>query len=138
MRCSRWSSLALSGLSALALAAPAHAANLAIADDGLSLMAGDGGARTRITPRGGAEFSDPSWAPDGRRLVALRTTGAGAERERSALYVVSLDGGRAAPLRGAENLISPAWSPNGATIAAVRITNVKSEIVAIDAGGGAP
>src|SRR4051794_8075029 len=88
MRCSRWSSLALSALSALAAAAPATAATLATADgERLGLVRADGTGREVHGPAG-VLLTNPSWSPDGQRLVVYATHRPGTESERRGLAVV--------------------------------------------------
>ena len=139
MRSSRWSSLALSALSALALAAPgsARAATLAIGDGGLLLVGADGRGAVRRAVERNVTLGDPSWSPDGMRLVLDGVRQLGNPDEAGALYVVGARRGAPVKLPGSDGLLRPAWSPDGATIAAVRsAANGGREIVALPAAGG--
>lgn len=60
----------------------------------------------------------PRWSPDGTRLLFLSDR---AEREKSKLYLISLNGGEARALGDLESELSaPAWSPDGTRVAALR------------------
>jgi TolB protein len=62
---------------------------------------------TRYLPNDGADYEDPSWAPDGRHLVASRTV-----RYQSALYLLdTVSDAPVALLAGGGDWFSPAWSP---------------------------
>ena len=63
---------------------------------------------TRYLPNDGADYEDPSWAPDGRHLVASRTV-----RYQSALYLLdTVSDAPVALLSGGGDWLSPAWSPH--------------------------
>src|SRR4051812_21898513 len=152
MRSSRWSSRALSGLSALALslaAAPASAlspaaarasglspvpARLAVADGGLLIVQSDGSRAVRLAAPRDLSLGDPSWSHDGTQIVVQGVRAMGDPGE-SALYTVPPRGGIPARVPGSDGLAQPAWSPDGATIAAVRAG--RHEIVALPSVGGA-
>lgn len=62
---------------------------------------------TRHLPNDGADYEDPSWAPDGRHLVATRSV-----HYQSGLYLLdTISDAPVALLQGAGNWISPDWSP---------------------------
>ncbi|QHI69221.1 PD40 domain-containing protein [Tichowtungia aerotolerans] len=62
---------------------------------------------TRYLPTDGADYEDPSWAPDGRHLVATRTV-----RYQSGLYLLdTVNDPPVALIQGGGNWLSPAWSP---------------------------
>ena len=139
MRFSRWSSLGLSALSALALAPAAHGALLAAGGtNGLSLLNGDGSGRITVSMGNGAIPEAPSWSPDGRQLVMEGTVHPGdIARERTRLYVMEVKTGRVAALPGGDGLVDPAWSPDGASIAATAPGDPQ-RIVVLPAAGGTP
>src|SRR4051812_18555194 len=129
MRCSRWSSLALSALSALALSPPAHGARLAVdTQAGIATLAGDGSGRAVVPGLRG--FSGPSWSPDGTRLVVEGTRLVGGTEARRLFFA---DSGQVTEVPGSDGLSSPAWAPDGASIAASR----NGSIVVLPAAGGA-
>jgi TolB protein len=60
---------------------------------------------TQLT-RGGADWEDPSWAPDGRHLVCTRTSG-----YRSSLYILDVLGDSPLRLKASEgDWYSPDWA----------------------------
>ncbi|MBC8206506.1 MAG: PD40 domain-containing protein [Kiritimatiellales bacterium] len=62
---------------------------------------------TRYLPNDGADYEDPSWAPDGRHLVATRSV-----RYRSSLYLLdTVSDAPVALISGGGDWISPAWAP---------------------------
>lgn len=62
---------------------------------------------TRYLPTDTADYEDPSWAPDGRHLVATRSV-----RYQSALYLLdTISDPPVALLQGRGDWISPAWAP---------------------------
>jgi len=62
---------------------------------------------TRYLPNDGADYEDPSWAPDGRHLVATRSI-----RYRSSLYLLdTVSDAPVALITGGGDWLSPAWSP---------------------------
>lgn len=88
--------------------------------DGVSklyVVALDGAGTRQVTDGADGGDLDPSWAPDGRKLVFVRG------KDRRDLYVVDFDGGGAPKkiLAGADDDVAfaggPSWSPDGAEIA---------------------
>jgi TolB protein len=74
-----------------------------------------GSRRLRLTRRPGPEF-DPSWSPDGRRLV-YRDSRRGINKDDE-IFVMNANGTRMRNIsRSSSNDWSPAWAPDGAWIA---------------------
>jgi serine/threonine protein kinase len=61
---------------------------------------------------------DPSWSPDGNRLVFGRLA-APASTEPQALFMVDMNTRQVSTVPGSEGLFSPRWSPDGRFLAAV-------------------
>jgi TolB protein len=84
-------------------------------DDDIYAIDADGSRLERLTSNPGAEF-DPSWSPDGTKIV-YRDSRRGIN-EDDEIYVMSADGSEQANLtRDPANEWGPAWSPDGARIA---------------------
>ena len=94
-------------------------------------MAVDGSDRTRLTTDPADDF-DPSWSPDGSRIV-FRSHRDGNEE----VYVMAADGSQQTNLsRNPTSDYSPAWSPDGTTIAfASDRDGDPNEIYLMDSGG---
>jgi hypothetical protein len=85
------------------------------------VMNADGSGRRQLTrPRAGNDF-DPSWSPDGKRIV-FRTSrgrykpnpgGIGAE----GIFVIDVATGKERQIQPPQGGLFPAWSPDGKTIA---------------------
>jgi Tol biopolymer transport system component len=89
----------------------------------ICVVKADGSGRRRLTH--GLEASDPSWSPDGGRIVFTRhrTSGEHVSLRYDELYVVDSDGESLRKLtdnRAGFTLGEPAWSPDGRLIAFVR------------------
>jgi TolB protein len=89
------------------------------------------GALRQITH---AQNLDPSFSPDGRRMVYISVV---AGREQ--LFVSSTDGKDVRQLTAdSVDHEDPAWSPDGAQIAFVYLTKTTEQIALLPAGGGSP
>jgi Tol biopolymer transport system component len=80
--------------------------------EGIWVMNASGSARRRLTSRAGD--GDPTWSPDGRRIVYRRDNGTNFD-----LWIVAAAGGKPAPLLQSPraNELTPDWSPDGRRIA---------------------
>lgn len=97
------------------------------------MMNSDGTQQRQITSvRDGA--CQPSWSPDGMRLVF--TSPCPGKQDRypgSSLYIINVDGTGLTPLPASpEGDYDPAWSPNGRYIAFTSLRNNRSGIFRID------
>ena len=108
------------------------------------VMDADGGNQRRLTNNRGDEW-DPSWSPDGRKIVFSSDRDGHVINGRSAyeIYVMNADGGNPQNLTNNPNYDRyPSWSPDGERIAFARwdgtIKNltINFEIYVMDADGG--
>ncbi len=89
----------------------------------------------RIAPSGGSpdlllsesrNAADPSWSPDGQRLVFGRVTDVmGKEEGPRALQILDLRNHAVTTIPGSDGLFSPRWSPSGRYIAALSLDQRK-------------
>lgn len=126
-------------------AAAQEPARLVIDQGGIVVIDDAGGERhvvARDTLR--ARFSEPRWAPDGRRIVATRATGDPDRGEpRSELVLLDpADPGRVVVVPGSQGLRDAAFSPDAEQLVATRARGrpeqVRQDLVVLPAGGGAP
>ena len=99
------------------------------------------GTRERKLSSGIVNDDEPSWSPDGRRLVFRRRDGAGephsTEAHQQDVHLVTIDaegGNEAAHLIGGADEVFPTWSPDGESIA----FSAGGRIWVMDAEGGDP
>jgi Tol biopolymer transport system component/DNA-binding winged helix-turn-helix (wHTH) protein len=78
----------------------------------LYLMPAQGGNPTQITQEDNASNYDPTWSPDGHRIVFGDT-------RTDDLRIVDLANRQITPLPGSAGLYSPRWSPDGRSIVAM-------------------
>jgi Tol biopolymer transport system component len=79
--------------------------------------------------------SDPSWAPDGRRLAF--GSGPGFETSDSpnaVIRILALDTGQVTVVPGSQGLFSPRWSPDGRFIAALSFDSLRLMVFDMAAG----
>jgi len=96
-------------------------------------MNGDGSQQHQLTniPGGACQ---PSWAPDGMRLVFTSPCSGKADTfEGSALYIFNLSDNQVTALPASlEGDFDPAWSPTGKVIAFTSLRNGKPSIFSIN------
>jgi Tol biopolymer transport system component len=94
-----------------------------------------GHSGVRLLTRSRARVGGAAWAPDGKRIVFVRSATTG---NLSALWTVRADGGGARRLTFGGTDLEPSWSPDGRVIAFVRIDrkSYQSGIWVVRAGGG--
>ncbi|HTP30184.1 MAG TPA: winged helix-turn-helix domain-containing protein [Anaeromyxobacteraceae bacterium] len=80
------------------------------------VLAAEGGKPRPVTGRPGD--LDPSWSPDGARLVLGRSD-TDTDHMPRYLILVDLRAGKESAIPGSEGLFSPRWSPDGRSIVAV-------------------
>ena len=89
----------------------------------ICVMDGDGGNKVRLTVHPERDY-DPSWSPDGTRIVFYRS---------HHIYVMDSDGRNLMKLSHGRE---PAWSPDGTKIAFTRSKALKDQVWVMDADGG--
>ena len=98
---------------------------------GLFVVGTDGAGLTRISAPSVGDF-DPSWSPDGSRLVVSRDERGSFEPSCCTLWTMRPDGSDAVRLDGATSATQPHWSPDGGQI----VYAAPDGIRAVAASGG--
>jgi Tol biopolymer transport system component len=95
------------------------------ASDGIRRIPTAGGTSTRIVAASfGFQYTQPSWSPDGKRVVFIRHDSA----TSASVCAVAATGGSVATLTSAPvNIECPGWSRDSATITYARFDGVGSE-----------
>jgi Tol biopolymer transport system component len=90
-------------------------------DGDLWVMNADGSGRRQVTHSGAGSDFDPSWSPDGTRIVFRTTRGRHlpdtATIGLDGIYVARTDGSGERPIQPPAGGLFPDWSPDGAWIA---------------------
>lgn len=91
----------------------------------LYLVPPEGGALERL-PTGTRNAADPSWSPDGQKIVFGRVSDVmGKEEGPRELQVLDLRSKTLSAIPGSNGLFSPRWSPDGRYIAALSLDQAK-------------
>lgn len=90
-------------------------------DGDLWVMHADGSHRRQLTQSGAGSDFDPSWSPDGRRIVFRTSRGRHlpdpAGLGLDGIFVVNADGSGQTPIHPRTGGLFPDWSPDGSRIA---------------------
>lgn len=96
--------------------------------DAIFVVASDGtGKPRRLLEQDREAETDPSWSPDGRKLVFSTSRNVGASA-KSDLRILDLATGKAIALPGSDGLLVPRWSPGGDAIAAMTLDTEHLEL----------
>lgn len=108
----------------------------------LWLIPSTGGSPQRIeaSTRLGDNVDQPSFSPDGRKLVFIhRATREDGLQRRTDIWIVDLQTGELTPLvQGGEGQYAPSWSPDGAWIAFIGRHDGSTDLYVVPATGGQP
>jgi DNA-binding winged helix-turn-helix (wHTH) protein/Tol biopolymer transport system component len=98
------------------------------------IVAADGsGKPRRLMPDDREAESDPSWSPDGRRIVFSTAQNVG-ESSKCDLRILDVASGNVAPIPASEGLLAPHWSPDGLSIAAMTADTMGMKVFDIARG----
>lgn len=100
---------------------------------GIYTIAADGGTPHRLLPNDNDDETDPSWSPDGRKIVysTCPTLGASANCD---LRVLDLASGESALIAGSKGLLVPRCSPDGRFIAAMTLDAMGMKVLDMKSG----
>jgi dipeptidyl aminopeptidase/acylaminoacyl peptidase len=95
------------------------------------VMKADGAEVKNLTDGNGASNYDPSWSPDGTKILFRKMSGS-----QSRIWVMGADGGNPTSLTNERwNDFNPSWSPDGTKIAFDRVTDGDSDIWIMNTDG---
>jgi len=102
--------------------------------DAIFVITSDGSGRPqRISPEDRQAETDPSWSPDGRRIVFSTSPNVGASA-KSDLRIFDLAAGKAAAIPGSDGFLVPHWSPDGRLIAAMTLDTMSMKLFNLSSG----
>ena len=101
--------------------------------NGIYLIAKDRGAPRPVLPNDTDNETDPSWSPDGKKIVFSTCPTVGAS-SKSELRILDLAAGKAALIPGSEGLVSPHWSNDGKFISAITLDAMSMKVLNVESG----
>ena len=102
--------------------------------DSIYVVASDGSARPRqLVSESGQAETDPSWSPDGRKLVYSTSPNVGASAQ-SDLRILDLTTGKGTVIPESDGLLVPRWSPDGQSIAAMTLDTMGMKLLNTSSG----
>lgn len=102
--------------------------------DAIFVIAADGsGMPQRLSPEDRQAETDPSWSPDGRKIVFSTSPNVGASA-KSDLRIVDLAAGKAAVIPDSDGFLVPHWSPDGHVIAAMTLDTMSMRLFNLSSG----
>lgn len=101
--------------------------------NGIYTVASDGGTPRQLLPNDTNNETDPSWSPDGKKIVYSTCPALGAS-SNSDLRILDLSSGQSALLPGSKGLVAPHWSPDGKFISALTLDAMSMKVLSIESG----
>lgn len=101
--------------------------------NGIYTIAADGGAPRQLLPNDAENETDPSWSPDGKRIVYSTCPVLGASSQ-SDLRILDLASGKTTLVPESKGLLVPHWSPDGKSISAMTLDAMSMKVLDIESG----
>lgn len=101
--------------------------------NGIYSISGDGGAPHLLVPDDTDNETDPSWSPDGKKIVYSTCPTLGAS-SNSDLRILDLASHNSILIPGSKGLVAPHWSPDGRLIAAMTLDSMGMKVLSIGSG----
>ncbi|MGC2638500.1 MAG: winged helix-turn-helix domain-containing protein [Acidobacteriaceae bacterium] len=101
--------------------------------NGIYTIAADGGAPRQVLPKDAENETDPSWSPDGKRIVYSTCPVLGASSQ-SDLRILDLASGKTMLVPESKGLLVPHWSPDGKFISAMTLDAMSMKVLSMETG----
>jgi DNA-binding winged helix-turn-helix (wHTH) protein/Tol biopolymer transport system component len=101
--------------------------------NGIYTITANGGAPHQLLPDDTENETDPSWSPDGMKIVYSTCPALGASTH-SDLRILDLASGNLALIPGSQGLVAPHWSPDGRFIAAMTLDAMSMKLFSLASG----
>lgn len=101
--------------------------------NGIYILSADGGRPRPMLADDPQNETDPSWSPDGKRIVYSTCPTLGAS-SKSDLRILDLATGKSALIQGSDRLVTPHWSPDGKIISAMTLDSMTMKLFSVESG----